>query len=128
MDRPAKLRKLNAFRRCLPHTSASALAEMFALVEKEGVPELHNRKHMQESRDLICNEPTPFGPTVQHMQLVGKGDQPRRVGVAHPLALLWTALVTSVSFAAYFEQCLAVHPSTPETPWNLILYSDEVTP
>ena len=45
--RAAKLRKLDEFRRRLPHVSQSALHAVLKAVELEGVPELCNRWQMQ---------------------------------------------------------------------------------
>ena len=47
--RPQKLRKLNNFKRSIPFCSQSALSAILDLVEKEGVPELHNEKQLKEA-------------------------------------------------------------------------------
>ena len=124
----AKLEKLNTFRRKLPHCSASALPAMLELAEREGIPELHSRKHMRESRDQVCNEETPFGPVTVYVDMIDNTDSIKRIAVAHPLAYFWTALVRSNTFSAYVAKRLRKFPCTPETPWHIIMYSDEVTP
>ena len=116
MERPEKLRKLETFRRRLPHVSASALSEVLDLIDREGVPDLHTRKQIREARNLQCSEITPFGPIIQDMEMVTTSNGIHRIGVAHPLPLLWTALSRSEAFATYFQDRLAAHPSTPETP------------
>jgi DNA-binding HxlR family transcriptional regulator len=47
--RAAKLRRLNGFRRALPHVTASALEAVLNAVESLGVPELHLRANMLEA-------------------------------------------------------------------------------
>ena len=127
-DRTAKLRKLNAFRRHRPHMSASALSEVLQAVQDEGVPELHNRNHLREARNLQCSDPTPFGPILQDINCTCDNGRQVRIPIAHPAALLFTALVLSTAFNSFVNSRMDVAPSSPETPWNLVLYSDEVTP
>jgi hypothetical protein len=47
--RDAKLRRLNGFRRSLPHVSASALEAVLTAVMEQGMPCLHARKNMLEA-------------------------------------------------------------------------------
>ena len=47
--RPAKLQKVHALRRRLPHLTASALSEVCKVLRDEGVPELTQRKHIAEA-------------------------------------------------------------------------------
>ena len=58
-ERPQKLRKLNNFKRSIPFCSQSALSAILDLVEKEGVPELHNEKQLKEASraELAKNGP-----------------------------------------------------------------------
>ncbi len=44
--------------------SANALAETLAGVDREGMPELHNRNHIREARNAVCDQHTPFGPLI----------------------------------------------------------------
>ena len=50
------------------------------------------------------------------------------VPVANPFALLWTSVDGSPKLKALLLERLAVHPSSLESPWHLVLYSDAVTP
>ena len=123
-----KLRKLNDFRRRLPHVSVSALTSVLNAVEAEGVPEHHSRSHFREARDNICAEPTPFGPILQDIDVINKSDERVKLPIAHPFAMLWMAVTLSGAFAMFLQSRLDVHPSSPDEPWRLVLYSDEVTP
>ena len=60
-DRAAKLRKLNAFRRKLPHCSASALGAILKEIKQHGVPEgATSRDAFRDARDLQNQTKTPF--------------------------------------------------------------------
>ena len=48
-DRAAKLRKLDDIRRRNPHVTASALESLMRDVSQHGLPELFNRKNMNEA-------------------------------------------------------------------------------
>ena len=48
--------------------------------------------------------------------------------VAHPWAVLDTCISKSKRLRKLIDEQLALKPCTPDKPWNIILYSDEVTP
>ena len=70
MDRPAKLARLNRFRRKLPFASAVALQEVLRAVQDDGIPELHNIDHLRQARDLENPAPTPYGPIMQFVEVI----------------------------------------------------------
>ena len=127
-DRASKLRKLNAFQHKRPYMSASALADTLKGVKEEGLPDLHGRNHIREARDATCAQVTRYGPLIQHIECVDTEHRPKRIPIAFPAAMLWVALTSSVALATLFDQRLEASPSSPEVPWHLVLYSDEVTP
>ena len=113
-DRAAKLRKLNDFRRRLPHCTASALSAILSDVRKHGLPECGlDRNRLREARDLQNSEPTPFGPILQTAAVIGKDDVEQQLTIAHPLAMLWVASSDSSSFSEFMQQKLKDHP-----PWR----------
>ena len=129
MERAAKLQKLNTFRRILPHVTASALDAILAAVKKFGIPELSDRDSMREAMNMeSMSNATPFGPILQYISLITKDGEPKQLPIAHPFALLWNSVASSANLRKFFKDRLVEKPSTPEDPWHLILYSDEVTP
>ncbi len=128
MDRNAKLRRLNAFRRSKPHCSASALGEILTAIKAHGLPELTDRISMRQARDLITSSPGPYGPIIQHITCEDTNGDAKTIPVASPFAAMHSALHESSSFRKFFQTRLRSNPSTPEAPWKIILYSDEVTP
>ena len=128
MERATKLRKLNRFRRNLPHVSALALSAILRSVEEEGLPELTDRDSLRAARNLENLEPTRFGPVLQQVKLVNADGTETAVPIAHPFALLSHAVETCQAFALFFRACLETNPPSPGRPWHLILYSDEITP
>ena len=70
-DRSAKLRKLNSFRRKLPHVSASALSSILDEIHQNGVPDMRRRKHMLQATALELEEITPYGPLIHDVELHG---------------------------------------------------------
>ncbi len=130
MDRPSKLRKLDRFRRSLPHVTAAALAAILLAVQQTGLPELGaDRNNYREARNQqALNADTPYGPIMQHAEMLMKGDVPKMIPVAHPMAMLYASVEGCTPFAAYLLDKIRQKPCSQEAPWNLIIYSDEVTP
>lgn len=50
------------------------------------------------------------------------------ISIANPFAFLWKAVTDCDNFAKFFHSRMIAKPPTPEAPWQIILYSDEVTP
>ena len=88
--RAAKLRRLDGFRRRVPYISASALDAVFREIEAHGIPDIHDRKSMNQARDMIAKSDTPHGdgPIHQKIQLQS-ANGPLTMEIAHPLAMLW---------------------------------------
>ena len=128
MDRAAKLRKLDAFRRKLPHVSQSALSAVLRAVASEGIPELTDRKTLRRARDYYLEFQTPYGPIRQLVTLQCVDGATRALEVNHPLANLWLAVQYDGGFTRYFYGCLQQNPCSAEHPWRLLLYSDEIVP
>ena len=128
MEREAKLRKLNRFRRALPHVTASALSAILIAVRQYGAPDMHNRVSLREARELQTQAETPFGPIVQTVEVVSKNDETVHLQAANPFAMLWTAVSECKPFMDLLKTRLLQKPSTIDEPWQIALYSDEVTP
>ena len=128
MERAAKLRRLENFRRKLPHTSASALSAILKEVDSSGMPDIHNRRALQVARDMTMAIETPYGPIVQDVQLELENGGRMALKVVHPFAMLWLLFSTVNSFSSLLDARIVDRPPSFDNPWSLALYSDEVTP
>ena len=128
MERQAKLRRLNEFRRSKPFCSASAMSQILIDVKKHGLPDLTGRRAMREARNLITSTSDEYGSILQTMQCEAVNGDMISIPVANPFAQLTQCLKESDSFRSFVKSRLDLHPSSPEHPWTLILYTDEVTP
>ena len=128
-DRATKLRKLNQMRRRLPQCSASALAAILEEVKRHGVPEGPvDRRAFRDARNDECSAHTPYGLVVQTVDVVCTDDELQEVPIAHPMALLWKASKDCSSFQSFIFYRLQQKPSSYDSPWSIIIYTDEVTP
>ena len=123
--RTAKLRRLDGFRRRVPHVTGSALDAICRDIATHGMPELHSRQHQSEARNLVVRTPTPHGAIHQTITLEGVADA---LDVAHPLAMLWHVFAHCSAWRALMIKKHSEQPSSVERPWRLVLYTDEVTP
>ena len=128
MERKEKLRKLKNFRRQLPHVSASALSAILKAVKEDGVPDVIDRASMRQARDDVSKTMTPYGPILQTIEVVSTSDVPKQLYIANPFAMLHIALASCAQFRKFFHDRLLETPPSPDAPWHLVLYSDEVTP
>ena len=129
-SRPEKLRRLNDFRRNKPHCTASAMSEILADIRENGLPEMIDRKAMRQARDLITATPGDhgYGPLLQTLECTKPDGSVVTLPVASPFAKLKACIVESNRFRGYVKNKLREHPPSPEHLWNIVLYSDEVTP
>ena len=129
MDRESKLRRINEFRRRKSYCSASVLAQILTDVKQNGLPDLTDRHAMRKARDFITsNADGGYGPIIRHIEchLITGGT--KSLPIADPFASLAAAIEQCASFRVFLKTQLNLHPPSPEKPWNIILYSDEVTP
>ena len=128
MDRDAKLRRLNDFRRSKPHCSASAMSQILTDIKTNGLPDLCDRNSMRQSRDLMTSSHGAYGRIGQSMQCEDTDGNVKRIPIACPFASLTAALDECEGFRRFMKHRLQLHPTSPEAPWSIIFYSDEVTP
>ena len=133
MDRPAKLARLEGFRRSKPGCSASALSAILHDIATNGLPPLVHRHAHRHARDQIMQTDTDYGTILQHITVIDKDDTPQHIPIADPFASLSYFVKNSdteseTGFQRFLKQKLLETPPTIDNPWNIILYSDEVMP
>ncbi len=79
MERAAKLRRLEGLRRENPHISASALSSLVQDIQVNGLPDLHNRKHLKEARDFRIQEMNAYGPLFTEAPVMHKDGKERQL-------------------------------------------------
>lgn len=127
-SRGAKLKKLNDFRRQLPYTTARALSAVLHEVAQQGIPSLSSRHAMSEATTLEMNEVTPYGTMLVSYNVHMVDGSIGSMLAINPLALLYKVVLQGGSFTDLFWRCMAEKPCSPEHPWKLALYADEVVP
>ena len=70
--RSSKLRRLDSFRRSLPHVSASSLSAILSAIATQGLPDRHSRWDLGQARSEAVQELTPYGPILQTLTLSAK--------------------------------------------------------
>ena len=127
MDRAAKLRKLDDFRRRVPHVSASALSAIIAELRDDPL-EVHDRNSIRDARDQRVTEVTPYGTVLTSLPIECVDGTYTNAIVANIFALLYVAARDCRGFAYLIKKTFAERPCTYENPWSFVLYSDEVVP
>ncbi len=89
MERPAKLARLEKFRRGKPRCSASALDAILHDVSTNGLPPMTDRKSFREARNQVMQSATLYGPILQYITVIDKTDTPQVIPIADPFASLW---------------------------------------
>jgi len=82
---------------------------------------------MREGRDRLATLMTPYGPIVKHIQLLDESNASIDLPIACPFASITYALEESLGLRRLFELQLLQRSSTPEDPWTIVSYCDEVT-
>ncbi len=124
----AKLRKLNDFRRKLPHMTASAMSALLDEADQHGIPELHSRWQLGKSTQAEIARHESYGTLLCNSILVDKQGAEANMLMINPLSLLQAAFGQGGSYTELVMDTLRKHPSSPDQPWRLAVYCDEVVP
>ena len=104
------------------YLSATAKSELLMLLRDVGIPEASSRSTLRRARERQSGANTPYGTVMRSITLPGVGNW--QGAVQAPLAMLYHACHESPLFASLMRAALESSPSTPATPWRLIVYSD----
>ena len=94
---------------------------------RDGLPDSSSRRTISREIDNNFIVDTPYGAVMQTL------DFPRRQGLpfswtaCHPGALLTLISHNEDLFSTLLRSTLASTPSTPASPWRIIIYFDEAT-
>ncbi len=128
LGRPAKLQKLDQFRRAMPYMSQSALQALLQKIQKEGLPQLKTANAMKEASRSILGNMQAYGPLLLHEPVDTIDGQPATIWMANTLSLLAGLYKQGGQWANMLQRFHNAKPSHLQAPWQLLLYSDEVCP
>lgn len=106
------------------YSSYAALAQCLRRVKDEGVPEATSSSSFIRARTATSNAMTPYGPLIGSFE-VETSHGPEQLFYANPIAILHEACRTA-KFGTVMRAKLLARPSTPENPWTLVFYTDEI--
>lgn len=122
----AKLSRLLKFQSRLPAHSQALLEAIVKEIEAHGLPEVSSSKHQREARQQLLA--SFHGPLIREGTLT-KADG-NQVRVPHCSFLVYLSQLFHQG-GSFHELLLSKHqkcPSSPERPWGLTLYADEIIP
>lgn len=125
----AKLVELSRFRHGLPYASQTALAAITGAGHRGELPENYKRQDQLLARKVQMTTVGPFGALEHTVQLHSVPPfAPETLRIVSPHAFLHTAFVNGGGFRDFLLRRHAQTPSSPERPWGLVLYCDEMDP
>ena len=128
-SRVYKLQALSNFKSKLPHMTQASLSAVLVALKHEPLPDCARRADIRESRDMLVKQMTTYGPLHQIVDIpMGPGKTPLKLEVQHPFAMLSQTCKQSASFSNLIERAYTQNRCTPQEPWNLVVYNDEVSP
>ena len=127
-SRPSKLKRLNEFRRSMPHVTASALSKVLHGISEQGMPSLTNRNDMREATSALMDEVTPHGPLLAPVELHKIDGTTETTLAVNPFAYLYHAYLDGGPFCTMLDSVLGTGAGSDDEPFRLVTYADEVVP
>jgi hypothetical protein len=127
-DQVSKKRRLNNFRRSLPHVSAPALSAVLEEVSQGGMPELTSKWELGTATSEELEANTPYGKVSGEAELIAKSGGMLRSASLNPFALPYRAFSRGGGFCRMLIGRHQTCSSSPEAPWQLVMHIDEVVP
>jgi hypothetical protein len=127
-SRQNELAKLECLRRKVPFVSKTALAAILEECQHAGVPELHDTKSMQQAEEAVLGSFNAYGPLVYATNAIKTDNTPEPVLLVNLLSYLQGLFQQGGSYKELLLKTFREKPCTPEAPWKMIWYTDELTP
>jgi hypothetical protein len=109
--------------------SVSALSEVLAEIKLHGMPDSSSKSTIKRARDreFADESATPYGVVIQSLTTgVNSANKPVEFWYADPRCNIYYMMRKCNRLYMFFLATLEKHPSTPESPWTIIVYNDEI--
>ena len=123
----AKMPRLATFRAGMPYIAQAALAHILSEAQRNSLPK-GSRAVIRKSRDALVQEVTPYGPLHTTMQLPRVSGGVPDLEIQDPVAFMTYMCLHSASYSDMVRRTHEINPSSPSSPWSVVIYNDEVTP
>ncbi|CAE7741671.1 unnamed protein product [Symbiodinium sp. CCMP2592] len=130
MEEPTKKRKILDVRQSVPFCSQTALAAICKNIAEHGLPDKHSRRDIwQETEELLHNSSMQkYGSLFLTAEAeTVKGGQQKLLFVNF-LSLLAGVFHAAGPFGMWLLDFHERHPSSYESPWDAVIYADEIHP
>ena len=125
----AKALKTMSLRRSMPHVTQEAFVSLVKFCKDNDISETSSSRRSLQNDKRISLADTPYGPLLVTVPLFATPPHANRdMVVANPMAMLYTAFKAGGGFRQMFMKTLAANPCSPDAPWRIAIYSDEVVP
>ena len=108
------------------YASYSALEQLMRRLSADGVPKVHSRISQARSRNVLATQSTPYGNVVHDFWLPQNDGSFFKIAAQHPMAMLHVACTDCEPFRKIMQTALARARPSPDAPWGLAVYCDEV--
>ena len=96
-------------------------------VQRLGIPEATSRRSQLRARKAAATIMTPHGNLTRPLTLPLEAPYGETaITVCNPCAMLYEVCRRSDAFANVFNVSHAARPSSPDEPWGIIIYNDEI--
>ena len=128
-DRATKIARVGLLRRRPPHMSQSALAAILTEAKREPLPLVTRRDDLRMACNAIADLVTPYGRVHQQIPLAKLPGTVWLVEIASVAPMLYMTAASSAWFSRIISETIARQGQpTPQHPWGVVLYIDEVDP
>lgn len=111
------------------YVSQSALADVIRDIKENGIPKNASRSSIKRSREKELHEHSnKFGPLIKFIRFDCIDGSTLELPFVSPLAFLQHCLSDRAAFIRYWNDYLSSFGGSPDAPFDLIMYNDEVTP
>jgi len=125
-----KRQRVVAIRYELPMVSQSALIQLCKWSTSHGgLPDITHARQLRGARDASSSDvQTPHGTLIKLVPFATVDGTRVQLAFQDPWAGLHEFISKSKVLSDVFRCLMETNPPSPEAPWRLILYSDEITP
>ena len=111
------------------YVSRSALANILKSLQEDPklLQEAGSSSSLKRKRDDAVNVETPHGKVLHKLEVVDNDGNKQHIDACNVPALIWY-LLRSEPLKKVFVEALRKNPSSVSVPWNIVLYTDEITP